>query len=95
MKVFLAALLLIGIGVFGMCFNIIFRKNGEFPQFDVGSNKNMRKMGIRCMKEEDAELHAGGKSVQKHSVCSGDFSDSCIGCSLYDLEKERNKNTKE
>ena len=54
MKVFLAALILIGIGVAGMCFNIIFR-NKAFPQTDVGSNDNMKKMGIRCMREEDDE----------------------------------------
>ena len=46
MKVFLAALVLIGLGVFGMCFNIIFRKDGQFPQTDVGANENMRRMGI-------------------------------------------------
>ena len=51
MKVFLAALVLIGLGVFGMCFNIIFRKDGQFPQTDVGANENMRRMGIRCMRE--------------------------------------------
>lgn len=55
MEVFLAALVLVGFGVLGMCFNIIFRKNGQFPQTDVGSNKNMKKLGIRCMREEDDE----------------------------------------
>ena len=53
MEVFLAALVLVGFGVLGMCFNIIFRKNGQFPQTDVGSNENMKKLGIRCMREED------------------------------------------
>ena len=37
MEVFLAALVLVGFGVLGMCFNIIFRKNGQFPQTDVGN----------------------------------------------------------
>ena len=63
MKVFLAALILIGIGVAGMCFNIIFR-NKAFPQTDVGANENMKKMGIRCMREEDDERFSkteGGK----------------------------------
>ena len=50
MKVFIAALIMIGIGVFGMCFNIIFRKK-DFPQSDVGANENMKKLGIRCMRE--------------------------------------------
>ena len=50
MKVFLAALIIIGIGVFAMCFNIIFRGK-EFPDSDVGTNENMKKMGIRCFKD--------------------------------------------
>ena len=41
MKVFLLALVLIGLGVFGMCFNIIFRKAGIIselkchPRFEI------------------------------------------------------------
>ena len=83
MKVFLAAVILIGIGVFGMCFNIIFRKNGEFPQTDVGSNENMRKLGIRCMREEDDERFSSGSKKHSGASCSGVYSDSCAGCGLY------------
>ena len=50
MKVFLVAAALVGLCVFGMCFNIIFRKK-EFPKYDVGSNEEMRKRGIRCYKD--------------------------------------------
>ena len=81
MKVFLASLVLIGLGVFGMCFNIIFRKDGEFPEYEVGSNKEMRKMGIRCMKEEQAEIELGEK--QEAATCKGKCDESCKGCSLY------------
>ncbi len=92
MEVFLAALVLVGFGVLGMCFNIIFRKNGQFPQTDVGSNENMKKLGIRCMREEDDErfskTHGGNGSG---ATCSGTYSDSCIGCGLYPLEKKAKK----
>lgn len=64
MKVFLAALILIGIGVAGMCFNIIFR-NKAFPQTDVGSNDNMKKLGIRCMREEDDERFRKRKAERR------------------------------
>ena len=75
MKVFLAALILIGIGVAGMCFNIIFR-NKAFPQTDVGSNENMKKT-------------EGGK--KNGATCSGTYSESCIGCGLYPSEKKADK----
>ena len=73
METFLVALAVIAIGVFGMSFNIIFRKK-DFPQFDVGSNEEMRKRGIRCYKDVDAELHG--------RRCTGNQSDACKECNL-------------
>ena len=92
MEVFLAALVLVGFGVLGRWFNIIFRKNGQFLQTDVGSNENMKKLGIRCMREEDDErfskTHGGNGSG---ATCSGTYSDSCRGCGLYPLETNAEK----
>ncbi len=89
MKVFLAALILIGVGVFAMCFNIIFLKK-PFPNSDVGSNENMRKMGIRCMREEDEERFSK-RAQEKETVCNGEFSESCVGCGLYNEHKRFNE----
>lgn len=75
MKLFLITLVAVAVCVFGLCFNIIFRKDGEFPKYDVGSNEEMRKRGIRCFKDEDAELHK--------KKCSGNYSEACKDCSLY------------
>lgn len=87
MKVFLAALIIIGFGVFIMSFNIIFRKK-EFPNSDVGSNENMRKMGIRCYKEIDAEIQQSLRKGRK-SGCTGEWSESCAGCSFYEFDKTK------
>ena len=70
-----AAVLLLA--VFAMSFNIVFRKK-DFPNYDVGTNEEMRKLGIRCYKDVDAELH----NPERH--CSGNFSDACIDCKLYE-----------
>ena len=88
MKVFLLALGVVAICVFGLCFNIIFRKDGQFPQFDVGSNEEMRKRGIRCMREIQDEIPLNGKAGKarrsgEDKICSGDYSEACKGCSLY------------
>ena len=56
MLTFLLCLSVLALGIFGMCFNILFRKK-DFPKYDVGSNEEMRKRGIRCFKDEDAALH--------------------------------------
>ena len=70
MRTFLVCLAVLALCVFGMCFNVIFRKK-EFPKYDVGSNEKMREKGIRCFKDEDAALHSKGK-------CDGD----CADCAL-------------
>lgn len=75
MKVFLLALAVVALCVFGLCFNIIFRKK-EFPKYDVGSNEELRKRGIRCYKDEDASLHS--------RKCTGDYSEACKECKLYE-----------
>jgi len=77
MKVFLAALVLIGICVLIMSVGIIFHRG--FPQYDVGSNEEMRKRGITCFKDEDAKLH-------QKKTCSGNYTDACKDCSLYGIE---------
>lgn len=80
MEVFLAAVILVGVCVLGMCFNIIFRKNGQFPQYEVGSNEKMKEMGIKCMKDVQAEI-ALKEGISKS--CSGDYSEACKDCGLY------------
>ena len=75
MKVFLLSVVIVALCVFGLCFNIIFRKK-DFPHYDVGSNEEMRKLGIRCYKDEDAAFHS--------KKCTGNYSDACKECKLYE-----------
>ena len=56
MEIFIAALVLVASCVFGMCFNIIFRKDGHFPETEIENNREMRKRGIKCAKEEEIRL---------------------------------------
>lgn len=83
MKIFLAALVFLGIALFIMCFNILFRKNGEFPDSEIGHSKELRKRGIVCAKED--ELKLWGKSSASGAVgCSGV---SCGECSVPECLK--------
>ena len=52
----MAAIVLVGLCVFGLCFNIIFRKDGKFPETEIENNKEMRKRGIKCAKEDEMKL---------------------------------------
>ena len=44
----------------------------------------MRRMGIRCMKEEMEEMDRKERPV--HAACTGSTDPSCEGCSLYKKE---------
>lgn len=88
MKTILAAIIFLGICIFGMCFNIIFRKKGKFPETEISRNENMRKMGIKCMKEQEDEMFGDSRQREKNASCTGTYSDSCIGCGLYPYEKQ-------
>ncbi len=52
MEIVLLATVILGIGIAGMAFNIVFRKK-RFPETHVGHNKDMRKMGITCAQTMD------------------------------------------
>jgi hypothetical protein len=46
----------------------------------------MRKRGIKCAKQEEMEmLAAQKKGTPAH--CSGEITDACRSCALYELEK--------
>ena len=68
MTTFLAAAIVLGLGILGMCVFLL-KKDGEFPKYDVGSNPEMQKRGIRCFKDVDAELH------DRPVKCDGNYSE--------------------
>ena len=76
----IAAVAVLGLGVLGLCFNIIFRKK-DFPQFDVGSNEEMRRRGITCYKDVDA--------AEQGLTCTGPgSSEACKDCKLYESRSD-------
>ena len=56
--ILLLTLLLLAFAAFLLCFNIIFRKNGKFPETHIGNNKEMAKKGIYCAAAQDAVLQS-------------------------------------
>ena len=81
MKVFLAAILLVALCIVGLCFNIIFRKNGHFPDTEIESNENMKRLGIKCAKAEEIELW--NRKKKKAVSCKGGSCSSCAGCAFF------------
>lgn len=73
MKVFVAAIILVGICVLLMSVGILMHRG--FPKYDIGSNEQMRRRGIVCFKDEDAALH-------RPSSCSGEYTSACNDCAF-------------
>ena len=62
-KVFVAAVVFIGLCVLGLGFNIFFRKGGHFPHTDISTNPDMQRLGIKCPRQEELEaLEDAGKA---------------------------------
>ena len=51
--------------------------------FGGNTNPAMRKLGIKCAKEEEMEMLRKGRRGKDGKSCSGNYSDACIGCGLY------------
>ena len=79
MKIFLLALVLVGLCVIALGFNIIFRKNGQFPETEIENNREMKKLGIKCVSAEERALHRR-KGAPDQASCSADDCSSCMGC---------------
>ena len=82
MKVFLAAVVFVGLAVLLLGVNIFFFRR-PFPDGEISTNPEMRKRGIKCAKEEELELLAKREGKQ---ICDGNFSDACASCNLYRKE---------
>ena len=78
MKVFLAAVVFVGLAVLLLGVNIFFFRR-PFPDGEISTNPEMRKRGIKCAKQEELEMLAARKGK---SICDGNFSDACASCSL-------------
>lgn len=56
-KILILSLILLCIAMLGMALNILVKKKGRFPAYQVGHNRDMRKMGITCVKHDEIRCH--------------------------------------
>jgi hypothetical protein len=62
MKVILISIIILGIVFIGLGISIFFRKNGKFPETEIGHNKHMKRLGITCVKCDE------GKKARKRLI---------------------------
>ena len=81
MRTLLAAILILAIAIALMCVGIIVK--GRFPETEVSKNENMRRLGVKCMHEQEKELFGTERQRQRSKSCTGTYSDQCAGCGFY------------
>jgi hypothetical protein len=68
--VIILSIVLLGLCVAGLAITIIVKKNGRFPEAEIGHNKNMRKLGIRCTKQEELSRWRSNTKQTAGNACS-------------------------
>ena len=58
-KAIIISVVLLGLGVAGMCVRIIVKKNGTFHSQDVGQSKAMHERGVGCTRSQDRQAQRG------------------------------------
>jgi len=58
-KAIIISVVLIGLGIAGMCVRIILKKNGTFHSQDVGQSKAMHERGVSCTRSQDRQAQRG------------------------------------
>lgn len=79
LQLILICIAILAICIAGMAINIIVKKDGKFPDGEIGTNPNMQKLGIQCAKQEEMMLW------KKSKVANGSVPEGCYGCSLTSL----------
>ena len=68
-KILIIAIVLLSLSILGMMLNILVKKKGKFPAYQVGHNRDMHKLGIACVKHEEIRCH--NKKLKEGKDCTG------------------------
>lgn len=76
LQLILICVTILTVCIAGMAISIIVKKDGKFPDGEIGSNPNMQKLGLQCAKQEEMMLWRKNKGDNTSA------NDGCYGCSL-------------
>lgn len=79
LQLILICVAVLTICIAGMAINIIVKKNGKFPDGEIGSNPNMQKLGLQCAKQEEMMLW------KKSKLNDSSLPEGCYSCSLTSI----------
>ncbi len=74
LNILLLSAVLLSISMLGMALSILVKKKGKFPAYQIGHNKDMSKMGVKCVTHTERNEH---RKRRKASGCDGCQQISC------------------
>lgn len=87
LQILILSLVIVGIAFAGLAFNILFKKNGKFPETGVGHNPEMQKRGITCAKTEELRAFNLRRNIAEAKngkpLDPTEFSGGCAGCNCH------------
>jgi hypothetical protein len=63
LKVLIISFILLGMAFLGLAHRVLFVREGRFPQTSIGKNKQMRELGITCVKHDELKCHKNGGGI--------------------------------
>ena len=69
LSLLIITLIMLSIAMLGMMLKILVKRKGKFPEYRVGHNRNMHKIGISCVKHDEIKCHK--ESLKGNEGCGG------------------------
>ncbi len=83
LKILFISVILLSAAMLGMALNILVRKKGKFPAYQVGHNRDMHKLGITCVKHDEIKCFKASlnsTSTQGSDSELKELDEACEGC---------------
>lgn len=80
LKILIPTLVVVALCFLGLGIQTFFSKKKKFPEYEVGHNKEMKKLGIICVHQQMQQLDNEFKKGKK--VIDPDENPDCQGCAL-------------
>lgn len=56
-KLFLLTGVIVAVSFLALGISVFIRKNGKFPAFEIGKNKEIKKLGITCARHDELKCY--------------------------------------
>lgn len=80
LKVVLLAIVIMALALVGLALQILFKKDGKFPNTHIGSNKYMKDHGVSCATSDDKMEQAKVRKAFRFKQLSLDESETKYFC---------------